>query len=113
MPSAEAEARSVLEKQALGLFDITRAGWESSSAALFGSQPSFSSMALETCLVMELRTSRTKDSMLDPPLPLMEEQENDDDDEGLLINSERKLFLCSLHEHTMNTCTVIERTCQS
>lgn len=30
----------------------------------------------------------------------MEEQENDDDDddEGLLLNSERKLFLCSLHE---------------
>lgn len=79
---------------------------ESSGAALFGSQPSFSSLALETCLVMELRTSRTKDSKLDPPLLLTEEQDDGDDDEGLLLNLQRKLlFLCSLHEHTLNTCT--------
>lgn len=59
---------------------------------------------------MELRTSRTKDSKLDPPLLLTEEQDDGDDDEGLLLNLQRKLlFLCSLHEHTLNTCTVTER----
>lgn len=42
-------------------------------AALFGVQPSFSSLVLETCLVMELRKSRkkTQTARLTPPLRML------------------------------------------
>lgn len=44
----------------------SRSASSSWRAALFGVQPSFSSSVLETCLVTELRKTRTKNAMLDP-----------------------------------------------